>query len=130
MVSYSWKDKFSNDDLNALHAEAFLHPVLKDDWWAQVNRHSVGWVCAKDGGSLVGFVNVAWDGGVHAFIVDTMVASASRRQGIGAQMVLIAAREARKAGCEWLHVDFEEHLCHFYFDKCGFKPASAGLIRL
>src|ERR1700730_10494296 len=28
---------------------------------------------------------------------------------------LTAARQARTAGCEWLHVDFEDHLRPFYF---------------
>jgi hypothetical protein len=37
---------------------------------------------------------------------------------------------ARAAGCEWLHVDFEEHLRSFYVDRCGFRPTPAGLIAL
>jgi len=41
-----------------------------------------------------------------------------------------AALHARASGCEWLHVDFEEHLTPFYFDACGFRPTRAGLIRL
>lgn len=39
-------------------------------------------------------------------------------------------RHARTAGCEWLHVDYEPHLAHFYLNKCGFRPARAGLMRL
>jgi hypothetical protein len=34
------------------------------------------------------------------------------------------------AGCEWLHVDFEEHLRGFYLESCGFTPTGAGLIAL
>jgi GNAT superfamily N-acetyltransferase len=78
----------------------------------------------------VGFVNVAWDGAVHAFILDTMVAAAYQRRGIAAEMLSICAREARDARCEWLHVDFEEHLRPLYFDRGGFTPTRAGLIRL
>jgi hypothetical protein len=37
---------------------------------------------------------------------------------------------ARDAGCEWLHVDFEDHLRRFYFEACGFQPTNAGLIAL
>jgi hypothetical protein len=37
---------------------------------------------------------------------------------------------ARTAGCEWLHVDFDDDLRPFYFDACGFTPTNAGLIRL
>lgn len=77
-----------------------------------------------------GFDNVVWDGGVHAFILDTVVAGGRRRSGIGAELIAEAARQAREAGCEWLHVDFEDDLRSFYFDACGFKPTMAGLIAL
>ena len=129
-VYCSWRGEFSNDALNALHAEAFNHQLLKEDWWSLVNRHSLGWVCAMKGDTLIGFVNVAWDGGVHAFVLDAMVSAEARGQGVGTELVRVAVQEARKAGCEWLHVDFEDRLQHFYFDMCGFKPIGAGLIRL
>jgi hypothetical protein len=104
--------------------------VLEDDWSAQVERHSLGWVCARDGDELVGFVNVAWDGGVHAFVLDTMVAARSGRQGVGTELVARAVEGSRAAGCEWLHVDFDDHLRPFYFDACGFVPTNGGLIQL
>jgi len=128
--TYEWRGAFDNHALNALHAEAFHHGVLPDDWQAQVHRHSLGWVCARDQGHLVGFVNLAWDGGVHAFVLDTMVAAHARHRGIGRQLVAIAVREARAAGCEWLHVDFDPELRPFYFAACGFTPTDAGVIRL
>jgi tRNA(Met) C34 N-acetyltransferase TmcA len=53
-----------------------------------------------------------------------------QRQGIGTEMVAMAIREARKAGCEWLHVDFEARLRRFYLEKCGFESTNGGLIRL
>lgn len=130
MISYQWRGPVHNRELNALHAQGFGHRLLDEDWEAQLAGHSLGWVCARDDGKLAGFVNVAWDGGVHAFILDTMVATAARRHGIGARMVAIAAEHARAARCEWLHVDFEEHLRPFYLDRCGFRPAPAGLIDL
>lgn len=41
-------------------------------WWDQIRTHSLGWVTARTAeGALVGFVNVAWDGGDHAFLIDT-----------------------------------------------------------
>jgi hypothetical protein len=116
--------------VNELHAEAFGHRVLEDDWQAQVQHHSLGWVCARDGAQLVGFVNVAWDGGVHAFVLDTMVRAGAVRQGIGTELVVVSVAESRAAGCEWLHVDFDDHLRDFYFDACGFEPTNAGLIKL
>jgi len=130
MISYQWRGAVRNRELNALHAEGFGHPPLDDDWEAQLAKHSLGWVCTRDGGKLVGFVNIAWDGGVHAFILDTLVAASARRHGIGSRMVAIAAEQARAAKCEWLHVDFDEPLQAFYLGGCGFRPTQAGLIRL
>jgi GNAT superfamily N-acetyltransferase len=129
-IRYGWRDPFQNDAVDALHGEAFGHPVVGDDWVGQIERHSLGWVCAWDGEELVGFVNVAWDGGVHAFILDTMVAANAQRRGIATQLVAVAVDGARAAGCEWLHVDFDDHLRGFYFEACGFVPTNAGLIRL
>jgi RimJ/RimL family protein N-acetyltransferase/predicted N-acetyltransferase YhbS len=128
--TYVWRGDFDNAELNALHAEAFDHPVLADDWKGQLRQHSLGWVCARDGEGLVGFVNVAWDGRTHAFILDTMVTARAGRQGVGTRLVEVAVAETRAAGCEWLHVDFDDHLRAFYFDACGFTPTNAGLIAL
>ena len=72
-TTYEWRGDFNNAEVNALHAEALNHRILDDDWKGQVQRHSLGWVCARDDDQLVGFVNVPWDGGVHAFILDTIV---------------------------------------------------------
>ncbi|MEV0438702.1 GNAT family N-acetyltransferase [Streptomyces spectabilis] len=129
-ITYEWRGDFDNAAVNALHAEGFGHRVLDIDWLGQVGRHSLGWVCARDGDALVGFVNVAWDGGVHAFVLDTVVAAGRRRSGIGAGLVAEAARRARAARCEWLHVDFDDELRPFYFEACGFRPTPAGLIAL
>jgi GNAT superfamily N-acetyltransferase len=129
-VGYEWRGDFDNAELNALHAEAFDHRLLTDDWKLQVETHSLGWVCARNGDELVGFVNVPWDGGVHAFLLDTMVSAKAGRQGIGTRLVEVAVAAARATDCEWLHVDFDDHLRAFYFEACGFTPANAGLIRL
>jgi GNAT superfamily N-acetyltransferase len=129
-ITYEWRGAFNNHEVNVLHAEAFKHRVLEDDWEGQVDEHSLGWVCARQGDELVGFVNVPWDGAIHAFIIDTMVASKAGRRGIGTRLVEVAVAEARAAGCEWLHVDFDDDLRSFYFDACGFKPTNAGLIAL
>ncbi|MDJ1134487.1 GNAT family N-acetyltransferase [Streptomyces iconiensis] len=130
MITYEWCGDFDNAALNALHAEGFDHPLEQTDWRARLLRHSLGWVCAWHGDHLTGFVNVAWDGGDHAFVLDTVVARRSRSEGVGSALVKAAAEGARAAGCEWLHVDFEEHLRSFYFDACGFRATDAGLIAL
>jgi GNAT superfamily N-acetyltransferase len=129
-IKYEWRGDFDNAELNALHAEAFNHRPIEEDWNVQVQTHSLGWVCARDGDELVGFVNVPWDGGVHAFLLDTMVSARAGRQGIGTRLVEVAVDGTRRTDCEWLHVDFEDHLRAFYFDACGFTPTNAGLISL
>lgn len=132
MVEYEWRGAFDSNEVETLHAEGFGRgPDLSWDWWRQVEHHSLGWVCARDSASkLVGWVNVAWDGGVHAFVLDTVVAPTHRHQGIATLLVEHATHGAREAACEWLHVDFEEPLRVFYFESCGFTSTTAGLIKL
>jgi GNAT superfamily N-acetyltransferase len=97
--------------------------------WKPVLDHSLSYVTARNDDKLVGFVNVAWDGRAHAFLLDPRVHPDYRHQGIGVEMVRLAARAAARAGCEWLHVDYDEELAPFYA-ACGFRPTPAGLIRL
>ena len=130
MIDIRWRAGFDNLELNALHAEAFGTASSVHDWVQQVYRHSLGWVTARCDRELVGFVNVAWDGGSHAFLLDTMVRQAERRQGLGRQIVECAVKGARAAGCEWLHVDFEDQYESFYLTGCGFEATRAGLIAL
>lgn len=132
-VTYEWRGEFENTEIENLHAEGFRHEPQGHDWWAQLSRHSLGWVCARrseGGGALVGFVNVAWDGAAHAFVLDTVVGDAARHQGVGVGLIVEAERRSRAAGCAWLHVDFEDGLAPFYFEACGFRPTPAGLIKL
>lgn len=133
-TTYEWRGRFGNDEVNELHAEAFETRVFSAeewDWVAQTERHSLGWVTGRDTeGRLVGFVNVLWDGLVHAWLQDVMVAASAGRRGIGTALVTAAREGAAAAGCEWLHVDFDHDLRPFYIDACGFTPAAAGLIRL
>ncbi|MCX5497118.1 GNAT family N-acetyltransferase [Kaistia dalseonensis] len=84
---------------------------------------------AYDGDRLVGYVNVAWDGGIHAFLLDPTVDPDYRRNGLGMRLVREAARIAADRGAHWLHVDYEPHLAGFY-RACGFRPTEAGLMRL
>ena len=113
--------------LNALRATAWGGPQTAD--WAPILERSLGWVCAFDHETLVGFVNVAWDGGQHAFLLDTTVHAAYQRSGIGMRLVREAANLARESGTEWLHVDYEADMAPFYA-ACGFRPTSAGLRHL
>jgi GNAT superfamily N-acetyltransferase len=132
-ITYEWRGNFTNAEVNALHAEAFETRVFDDTEWNWVElteTHSLGWVVARDDDALVGFVNVVWDGLVHAWLQDTMVAATARRSGMGKRLVEVAREGAKAAGCEWLHVDFDDHLRSFYLDGCGFQPTNGGLIAL
>ena len=129
-IAYRWRGDFTNAELNSLHADAFSHRTFDDDWSSLTNANSLGWVTARYGPMLVGFVNVIWDGLVHAWIQDVMVASDAQRTGIGVGLIDVTTREVRSAGCEWLHVDFEDHLRNFYLDAAGFTSTNGGLINL
>jgi GNAT superfamily N-acetyltransferase len=132
-VVCEWRGEFTNEESNALHAEAFgtrVYDASEWNWVAVVERHSLGWVTARIDGALVGFANVLWDGLVHAWLQDVMVSASARGNGIGTEVVRRAALGARTAGCEYLHVDFDEELRPFYFDACGFRPTDGGLLDL
>jgi GNAT superfamily N-acetyltransferase len=117
-------------ELSALHAAAFRNGFRLQPWANRLARHSLTWVGAFDDGRMVGFANVAWDGGVHAFLLDVVVEPRRQGGGIGAAVVAEAARLAGAAGCEWLHVDFVPEHAAFYLDRCGFTRTDAGVVRL
>jgi GNAT superfamily N-acetyltransferase len=126
-VEYRVSPPLADEALNALFAAAWdRHEPTA---FAPVLARSLAWVAAFAGGELVGFVNVAWDGGAHAFLLDTTVHRRWQRRGVGTALVRHAAAAARDRGAEWLHVDYEPHLAAFY-RACGFRPTDAGLIHL
>ena len=83
---------------------------------------------AYDGGRPVGFIKLACDGGIHAFVLDTTVRPGHQRRGIGRRLVERAVEVAGKSGIEWLHVDYKAAVESFYA-RCGFRPTPAGLMR-
>ncbi|MGO4567791.1 GNAT family N-acetyltransferase [Rhizobium sp. 2YAF20] len=117
----------SNLDISPFWLAVWGNPVPPR--FADILSRSLGHVGAYEGTKIIGFVNVAWDGGVHAFILDTCVHPGFRRQGIATRLVREAESLARLRGARWLHVDFEPHLEEFY-RGCGFGPTTAGLIKL
>ena len=128
-IDYTWRGTLTDEEMIDLVTSHGGRPSA--GWWDRIRSHSLGWVSARDrDGLLIGFVNVAWDGGDHAFLLDTKTRGGSQRRGIGSELVRQAALRAHAAGCEWLHVDFEPHLAPFYFGACGFRPTEAGLIHL
>jgi GNAT superfamily N-acetyltransferase len=132
-ITYAWRGEFSNAEINALHAEAFqtrLYDESEWNWVDQCHRHSLGWVVARQNGRFVGFANVLWDGLVHAYLEDVMVDPELRGRGVGVGLVRSVRDGARSAGCDFLHVGFEEELRSFYIDACGFSPVLGGLMEL
>ena len=127
-IVYKINPSITNEELNSLFENAW------DDWsqnkdFLKALKHSLGYICAYQKDFLVGFVNIAWDGDLHAFILDTTVHKEYQRMGIGVKLVQNAIDLSRKKDIEWLHVDFEPHLESFY-RKCGFRDTKAGLINL
>jgi GNAT superfamily N-acetyltransferase len=119
-------DPVSDAELNELYAAGWDSFTPRS--YQAVLRRSLCWVTARVDGVLVGFVYVAWDGGLHAFLLDPTVHRDHRHQGIGTRLVAIGAEQAAGAGVDWLHVDYEPHL-HDFYQACGFSPTSAGLRR-
>lgn len=128
-VTLTWRSTISDDELADLTAAHGGSP--ESGWWDRVRLHSLGWVAGRDPhGKLVGFVNVAWDGADHAFLIDTKTHPSHQHQGLGTAVVRYAVEAVRSAGCEWLFVDYGGDMVPFYEGACGFLPTHAGLVRL
>jgi GNAT superfamily N-acetyltransferase len=126
-VMFAERAPLTDTELNTLFAAAW--PGHADRGFGPLLDRSLTWVAARRGERLVGFVNVATDGGAHAFVLDTTVHPDARRRGVGRGLVVVAVERARAAGAVWMHVDYEPHLDGFY-RGCGFRPTAAGLLRL
>jgi GNAT superfamily N-acetyltransferase len=113
--------------LNRLFATAW--PEHEDHEYGPVLERSLLYVGAFDDDTLVGFVNVAWDGGSHAFLLDPTVTPAYRHHGIGTELINRAIEAASEHGAEWLHVDYVPELEEF-FARHGFAETKAGVLRL
>lgn len=119
--------RLNDEELNGLFAESW--PAHSRREFGPLLARSLLHVSAKIGARLVGFVNVATDGGEHAFLLDPTVPPDLRRRGVGRALVARAIVEARSRGACWLHVDYEPALEPFY-RSVGFQSTAAGLIRL
>ena len=126
-IEYKIEPELSDRELNELFSSAWEN--YSERKFQSVLEKSLTYVSAFDGSCLVGFVNVAWDGGIHGFILDTTVHPEFQHRGIGSELMRRAARISAERGIEWLHVDYESHLDAFYVG-CGFRKTVAGLLNL
>ncbi len=126
-ITYQTNPKLENAAVNELFSSAWGKPYDFD--FQPELEAAFCYIAAFDGSKLVGFVKLVGDAGVHAFLLDPSVDAAYKRRGIGRELVARAVQFARDHGCEWVHVDFEDHLEPFYA-ACGFRPTKAGLIQL
>ncbi len=126
-IQYTISPALNNQSLNHLFEAAW--PDHSDCDFQPILSRSLAYLCAWDDTALIGFVNLAWDGGIHAFLLDTTVHPAYRRRGIGQSLVRQACATARDHGITWVHVDFEDQLADFYYG-CGFQSSGAGVLNL
>ncbi|MBC8088339.1 MAG: GNAT family N-acetyltransferase [Phycisphaerae bacterium] len=126
-IEFAVRPTISDDALNDLFALAW--PAHERRTFTRVLSRSLSFVVAFHAQQVVGFVNVAWDGGSHAFILDPTVHPHYQRRGIGSALVHHAVTAATENGVEWVHVDFEPHLSAFY-SALGFRRTDAGVLRL
>lgn len=122
--------RVDDEELSRLHADAFGHDYTLVPWAERLQRHSRSWAGEFREGRLVGFVHAVWDGGGHAFLLDTAVALHVRRRGVGSRIVAVLLHDLKKLDIEWVHVDFAPHLQAFYRRACGFGATRAGLLHL
>jgi GNAT superfamily N-acetyltransferase len=128
-IEYAWRGDITDAELVALTESYGGDSAV--GWWDRIRPYSLGWVAARlPTGEAAGFVNVAWDGCDHAFLIDTKVRADLQHHGIGTELVRIATEHAKRAGCEWLHVDYRDDLERFYVDACHFRPTRAALVHL
>jgi membrane protease YdiL (CAAX protease family)/GNAT superfamily N-acetyltransferase len=126
-ISFSENPSVGDDELNALferswpsHTRRSFQPVL---------ARSLTYIVARQGDRLVGYVNLATDGGVHAFLLDTTVDPDFRERGIGSALIQRAIAAAGRKRMGWVHVDFDEKHDILY-RRAGFQPTLAGLVKL
>lgn len=113
------------DVLNDLMAK-----VWSEHTWTDYNRvlaKSFCHITAYSGNELIGFINVAWDGNKHAFILDTSVCPDHQNNGVGKALVFKAIECCKNTSIEWIHVDYEERYEYFYHE-CGFTQKTAAAL--
>jgi GNAT superfamily N-acetyltransferase len=92
-IRYLISPPLTSDQLDELFNVVWENHVASDN--TGILGRSLAYVCAYASTKLIGFVNLAWDGGIHTFLLDTSVHPDYRRQGIGKAFVEKAIEVAR-----------------------------------
>jgi len=127
-IQFRRRQHFEFASLQHLFVRAWGDPTGKPGY-EKVLQHSFTWITAGSGDELIGFVNVAWDRGVHFFLLDTTVDPDYQRQGIGMRLVREAIDACRGCG-EWVHVDAAPELMKRLYFPAGFTPSDAGVANI
>jgi GNAT superfamily N-acetyltransferase len=117
-IVYRISPVVTNEALNALFAVSW--PEYKARDFEPVHSRSLAYICAYDNERLIGYVNLAWDGGIHAFLLDTTVHPDRQREGIGVELVRQAVMEASARGIEWC-MWITSHICAGFTNAVGFR---------
>lgn len=97
-IDFTERPTISDAALNDLLALAW--PAHERRNFARVLSQSLSFVGAFHAQQVVGFVNVAWHGGSHSFILDPTVHPHYQRRGIGSELVRHAVTAAIENGVE------------------------------
>ena len=124
-IRYAERASLEPEELQDLFRSAWAGAAKPG--YGNVLARSFTWISAHAEALLVGFVNIAWDGGVHFFMLDTTVHPDYQRRGIGTELVRRAIEACLGHG-EWLHVDSDDDLMERLYFRAGFSPANAGTV--
>ena len=98
--------------------------------YEQVLERSFAWVLVFRGGQLLGFANVAWDGGPNYFLMDLSIdPSCAEDDQIFKGMIEAAVQRCQKEGGS-VRIDAPEDLLQSFFQPLGFRRVTAGVIHL
>ena len=128
-IEYRVNPPVTNAELDQLYVVSWPNHHPPYDFGPELER-ALAFVCAYDAGALIGFVRLAWDGSIHAFLLEPTVRPDYRRRGIGRSLVGRAVAVARERGMDVVHVDYEQPHLRAFYEACGFTPTNAGLLRL
>ncbi len=121
-----------NSSVTSLEINALMHvcwDAHEECDYQNILVKSLSYATVRDGDTLIGFCNLAWDGGRHATIFDLNVHPDFRKQGLALKMLEMLKGVAKSNNVKFLHVDCSPHLEPLY-KKAGFEMISAGLICL